>query len=212
MRRWRGPGGGPTALYRYITEIPLEGITYLLHHPAHSPPLSLPRDSACAWQTNLPAHSLPPSFTWYTGYEGQRLRDEDLFICWKILGEDPSPMTTAVCDQIDVKYLRTVNIKLNMQMFYKTFYKYSYFEQGAACLWQLWVGTSINSLNWLTVAAKSPVPDEKPTKRSQRYGTGSEGFCVFSLSGKLFLVCAGKELSFLRDCTYGNKKKVFFGL
>ncbi len=42
---------------------------------------ALPRDSACDWLTNLPVHSLPPYFTWYTGYEGQRLRDEGLSIC-----------------------------------------------------------------------------------------------------------------------------------
>ncbi len=60
---------------------------------SHAPPPS-PRHSACAWLTNLSVHSLPPSFTRYTGYEGQRLRDESLSICCIILGftlPTPSP-------------------------------------------------------------------------------------------------------------------------
>ncbi len=53
---------------------------------SHAFPPPSPRDSACAWLTNLPVHSLPPSFTWYTGYDGQRLRDAGLSICCLILG------------------------------------------------------------------------------------------------------------------------------
>ncbi len=33
--------------------------------PAHAPS---PRDCASAWLTNLPVHSLPSYFTWYTGF------------------------------------------------------------------------------------------------------------------------------------------------
>ncbi len=53
---------------------------------SHALPPPSPRDSACTWLANLPVHSLPWNFTWYTGYEGQRLRDEGLSICCIILG------------------------------------------------------------------------------------------------------------------------------
>ncbi len=52
------PGLAPQ-LYA-VTEIPCEGITCLIQPTAHR---TSPRDSACAWLTNLPVHFLPPSFT-----------------------------------------------------------------------------------------------------------------------------------------------------
>ncbi len=82
---YQQPGGGPTL--PQLCNWNSVGGNYLPPSTpsSHALPPPSPRDSACAWLTNLPVHSLPPSFTWYTGHEGHRLRDEGLSICCIIL-------------------------------------------------------------------------------------------------------------------------------
>jgi hypothetical protein len=79
----------------------------------HALPPPSPRDSACAWLTNLPIHSLPTYFTSYIGYERQRLRDEGLSICCIIFGHtsqvdwdplhDPIPEGLLQAARLDVQ-------------------------------------------------------------------------------------------------------------
>ncbi len=96
-----GPGAPPQGvapqLYNWNS---VEG-NYLPPPPpsSHALPSPSPRDSACAWLANLPVHSLPPSFTWCTGYEGQNLRDEGLSICCIILAPPLPPPYATHCRQ-----------------------------------------------------------------------------------------------------------------
>ncbi len=61
---------------------------------SHALPPPSPRDSECAWLINLPVHSLPPSFTWYTGFEGQRLRERSYPVVLSLL--PPPPVLSSV--------------------------------------------------------------------------------------------------------------------